>query len=247
MNLSWLAPELLEQVSQALRRGVSSWDELFDGDGVRTGARPPGVAVEDWPRIAAHVARAERVRQVLKEAGAEEAGRRFGASPHAVERGALIEGGTQDLSAVTGLLACEIDAYVAYGQFLSRLVDLGLPRDPEGTVAAFERFVAAAAAAEADLPSWPERVRVARDGLAALYVRAGRPGDADALYLARFLEEPEDTTIAIGAGRAFLEAGDTSRAVAWLERAADRARDIGRGELEARLREKVVTLKTRAN
>jgi hypothetical protein len=249
VRLSWIPPDLVDQVRDALARGLTSWDELFDSDGVRTGARPEAMAVraDEWPRMAAHVARAERVREVVRRSGLEAAAARFAASPHAIERAALLEAGPTDAHAVAGLLACEIDEYVAYGQFLSQLVELGFPADPAGTVAAFERFVVAASAVVTDEPSWPERLRVARDGLASLYVRVRRFDDAEALYRARFAEEPADTAIAVGAARAFLEAGEATRAVSWLERAAGRAREVGREQLAERLHAKVVTLRARAN
>jgi hypothetical protein len=200
-------------------------------------------------RLAEHVARAERVREVVAARGREAASLRFGTSPHAVERAALMDATDEasDVSAIAGILACPIDEWVAYGHFLSRLVELGAAADPAGTVAAFERFVAAASAVRTDQPSWPERLRVARDGLAALYVRVGRADDADALYGARVDEEPQDTTIPIGAARAFLEAGDTSRAVSWLERAVLCADGLGRAGLGARLRATVSALRTRLN
>ena len=88
---------------------------------------------------------------------------------------------------------------------------------------------------------------MARDGLAALYVRVGRNEDGDALYRERHDEEPGDTTVAIGAARAFLEAGDTTRAVLWLDRASGRAEALGRDALAARLRQKTETLRARLN
>jgi hypothetical protein len=143
------------------------------------------------------------------------------------------------------MLACEIDELVAYGQFLSRLVELGAADEPAFTVRVFEEFVAAASAVRASEPSWPERVRFARDGLAALYVRVRRVDDAEALYEQRFAEEPDDTTIAIGAARAFLEASDVARAVSWLGRAATRAEGLDRAALARRLRDKADALRRR--
>ncbi len=240
LRLSWIHPDVVGKVRAALSRGLASWDDLFDdrGGGVHVGSPPAGVDVsgEVWPRLAAHVARAERVREVVARSGLEAATRRFAGSPHAIERAALLaEGPDGDVVAITGVLACAIDEFLAYGHFLSRLVELGAGVDPAGTVAAFERFVAAASQVVPSQPSWTERLRFARDGLAALYVRVGRAEDADALYRERFHEEPGDTTVAIGAARAFLEAGDVARALDWLERAHGRAEAIGREALAARL------------
>lgn len=251
MRISWVHPELARRASDALRRGRTSWEEVFDDDGhVDPGEPPEGVPAEVWPRIAEHVARAERVREMVALAGAQAARRRFARSPHAVERAALVEAGAAgegeaEAELVAGVLACAIDELVAYGHFLSRLIELGAHSDPDGTVSLVERFVSQAGAVRATEPSWPERVRAARDGLASLYVRVGRDDDAEALFAARFGEEPDDTAVAIGAARAFLEAGHVSRSIRWLERAAARARDVGRETLADRLRQKAAALRAR--
>jgi hypothetical protein len=252
VRFSWVHPATAEQVRALLRRGRGSWEEVVGALAeVLRGDPPEGVTAAAWPRLAEHVARAARVLEVLDQAGREEAWRRFGGSPHAVERAALLAAEAEgslgaDVGALAGLLGCAVDEWVAYGPFLSRLIELGTG-EPAAAVAVFERFVAAAAALATDLASWPERVRVARDGLAALYVRVGRAEDAEALYGARFVEEPADTAIAIGAARAFLEAGDRTRAVRWLERGAARAEEVGRGELGTRLRAKASALRARTN
>jgi hypothetical protein len=244
--LTWLSDELYEKVRAALRQGAGSWDELFaGGDAPRVAAAPAGVAGSDWPRLAAHVARVERVREAIARGGREAATRRFGSSPHAAERAALLEDSEPDVALVAGVLDCAIDEHLAYGELLSRLVTLAAA-DPDRAAAAFERFIAAASAVTTAAASWGERLRVARDGLAALYVRAGRLADAEALYAARFAEET-DATVAISAARALLEAGETARAVAWLERAATRAREVGREALERQLVAKAAALRGRLN
>lgn len=252
MRYSWVHPEIAERIRVALREGRESWEEVFFDEAVRAGEPPAGVPEAEWPRIAEHVARAARVREVVQQAGVYAAERRFADSPHAVERAALLaeNGKGSDGAAVEevlGILTCEIDEWIAYGQFLSRLVQLGTATDPTGTVTAFEQFVAAAEALSTDQPSWPERLRVARDGLAALYVKVGRGDDAEALYSERFDEEPDDVTVAIGAARAFLEAGSLAPAVSWLERGSQRAARIGREDLRQRLETKAAALKARLN
>jgi hypothetical protein len=254
MRYSWVHPEVAEAIRASLRAGRSSWEEVFDATGaVRAGEPPRGVTQASWPQLAEHVARAERVNEVVSQAGIDAASRRFGSSVHAIERAALLAAFDQSAAHeaeprdITGLLDCAIDEFIAYGVFLSRLVERGASSDPAGTVAAFERFVAAASVVRSEQPSWVERLRVARDGLAALYVRVGRADDAQQVYQARFLEEPDDVTVAIGAARAFLEAGDTARAVGWLEQGAGRAAAVSRQDLAERLSVKARSLRTRLN
>lgn len=250
MRISWVHPETAAKVRATLLGRHPTWNELFAGDVLVACPPPPDnieIRPEAWPRLALHIARAERVREAIAHTDLESAVRRFGDSPHAIERASLVAAGRGGLAAVAGVLACTVDEFMAYGQFLSQLVELGADTDPSGTVTAFERFVAAASRLEADEPSWPERLRVARDGLAALYVRVRRLDDAESLYMQRFTEEPNDTTVAIGAGRAFLEAGDTARAVQWLVRAQGRATELGRVALAAQLAKKVENLRVRLN
>lgn len=252
MRFSWVHPDVAEQARAALRRGRVSWEEVFRGEQVDAGAAPAGVAADVWPRLAEHIARGERVLEVAARNGVAAAERRFGASPHAVERAALLharDGGSESagLDEVQGILECAVDEWIAYGQFLSRLVELNANVDPAATVTAFERFVAELEKVKASEPSWPERVRVARDGLAALYVRVGKAQQAEELFQIRLAEEPADTTIAISAARAFLEAGDFARAVHWLETAAARADGVGRVELGRRLHDKASAIRGRLN
>jgi hypothetical protein len=257
MRISWVHPDEAERAREVLRQGHSSWEDLFDAhsDTLVVGAPPSGFDEARWPTLAEHVARTERVREVVARAGIDAAHQRFASSPFAIERAALFAAQEDQVTpqtehephvaALEGMLGCPIDELIAYGHFLSRLVELGLGREPSRTVVAFEQFVEAAVRVSPREPSWPERLQVARDGLAALYVRVGRAADGDALYCRRFHEEPRDMTISIGAARAFLEAGDVSRSVVWLERAAARAQMIGRHDLGERLLGKVVSLRSR--
>ena len=246
MRLSWLSAGVLERARAELRREVSSWDDVFDGEFVRHGPPPDGFEAAAWPRLSSHVARIERVRETVARFGLDAARRRFGASRHAAERAALLEAGAPaDLATVAGILEREIDEYLAYGELLSRLVELAAS-EAAGAVRAFEQFVTAAGAVTTGELAWPERVQAARDGLAGLYVRVGRIADAEALFTQRLAEE-SDATVAISAARAFLEVGETARAVTWLERGAARARAVGREELEKNLSAKAASLRARLN
>jgi hypothetical protein len=252
MQISWVQPELEARVRQALIAGRRSWEETLVNEVVVVVEPLADVDAGQWPVLAEHVARAERVRESVAQVGLAAAAHRFGDSPHAVERAALAQalaasaaGGLDELTLVRGVLSCAIDERVAYGHFQARLVELAVTADPSGTVAAIERFVAAATDYPAQDPSWRERTRAAQDGLASLYARVGRHGDAEGLWTRRFDEDPHDTTVAISAARAFLEASAVARAVAWLERGAGRARTAGRGDLAERLASKAGALRRR--
>jgi hypothetical protein len=254
VRISWLHPDLHARVREALLRGRGSWSEAFAaalaGDDVITGAPPEGVDHAAWPRVAEHVARAERVRESIVNEGIERARERFAGSKHAIERAVLMEAPeyhapVDEAADVAGLLACEIDEHLAYGHFLSRLVELRASGDPEGTVRVFEQFVDAARRVPSTDPSWQERLLGAEVGLAQLYVRVGRSADADALFSRGFQLDGADVTVPISAARAFLEGGDVARAVSWLERGSGRARAVGRADLAETLDKKATSLRGR--
>jgi hypothetical protein len=253
LRTSWVHPDVAARAREILLDGRGSFEESFgEGDAfvAPAAAPPPGVDVAIWPRLAEHLARAERVREVVAKSGLDAASERFGESPHAIERAVLVETPEATVTLdegniVRGVLACAVDEWLAYGHFLSRLVELDVTFDPPGTVAAFERFVAAARAVSASDPSWPERLRVADDGLASLYVRVGRADDAEALFRRRFEEDTADVTVAISAARAFLEQGEVARAIAWLLAGRDRATSAGRADLATRLGDKASALRAR--
>jgi hypothetical protein len=254
LRISWIHPDIAARARDTLLElaGRRSWEEAFATDDayVHAGEPPAGVTAAAWPRLAEHLARAERVREVVAQAGLARANERFSASVHAIERAVLAEvpdaAATIDEAAVVrGVLACAVDEWLAYGHFLSRLVELDATFDPPGTVAVFERFVVAARALPASDASWPERLRVAEDGLASLYVRVGRGDDAETLFQRRFDEDVTDVTVAISAARAFLEQGEVARAVAWLLRGRERATAAGRADLATRLGEKASALRSR--
>jgi len=250
--ITFVHPDIAAKVREALLRGCASWEEAFAAAlaGVTAEHPPQGVPEDVWPRLAEHVARLERVREVIARQGLPQAHARFGASPHAVERAVLMEAPDvheliDEADFVLGVLACPIDELLAYGHFLSRLVELRAASDPEGTVTAFERFVAAARQTGASDASWPERLRGAEDGLASLYVRVGRGDDAETLFRRRFDDDSSDVAVAITAARAFLEHGELARSVSWLGVGRDRATQLGRTELAARLDAKASALRGR--
>lgn len=248
MRISWLDPDVIAATRSALSPPDGDWQDLFDPV-FELPPAPEGVPVEAWPRIAEHVARAERVSLVVREHGFEDARAEFAASRHAIELATLVAAAVQadelELELVESLLACEIDALVVYGNFLSLLVELCASRDQPRLVASYERFCAAFAATEADQPMWRDRVAAVRDGLANVYVICGRPDDAHALYQERHREATDDLVVALAASRAFLFSRNVGRAVQWLGIGAERAHQLGRPEMEAKLRAKVDSLRKR--
>src|SRR5215475_3833574 len=116
MRLSWVRPDVVDRVRGALRGQLASWEEVFDGDDVRAGDAPDGLELpaESWPALASHVARAERVKEAIGRGGPLQAVARFGTSPHAIERAALVAEAApqtpdEEWDAVAGILACPID------------------------------------------------------------------------------------------------------------------------------------------
>ena len=66
--------------------------------------------------------------------------------------------------------------------------------------------------------------------------------DADALFVDRHREQATDLVVALGASRAFLAAGAIRHAVRWLGLAAERADELGRAQMSARLRAKQASI-----
>lgn len=247
MRISWLSAEEIAAARQALTAGGATYEEHF---------RPafavppplPELALLDWSGITEHVARAERVSQVVREGGLEAARARFGASRIAIEAATLAAAAHEDeqlgLDEVIGVLSCEIDAYVFYAPFLELMVALG--RDQiDRAVSTYEGFAAAYARALGEIPGGAERVGAVRDGLADFYVSAGRLDDAEAMFERRHAEDQGDVAVALSASRAFLAAGSISHAVRWLGIGATRAATLGRDELARRLRTKQERVRAR--
>lgn len=247
MRISWLSAEEIAAARQALTAGGASWEDHFAPE-FEIPAVPPGTRILDWEGITEHVARAERVSEVVREHGLAEARHRFGQTSIAIEAATLAaaahQGEELDLDQVIGVLRCPIDTYVFYAPFLELLVELGKD-DVDRTVAAYEQFVTDYARALAHIPHGTERIGAVRDGLADFYVSAGRTEQAQALFERRHDEDQGDVAVALSASRAFLAAGSVSHAVRWLGVGAARAMALGREELAQRLRTKQEAVRRR--
>src|SRR5690606_34769349 len=154
----WLEADLIRVVRDSLTASHPDVAAHFMPHFVPPPA-PVGVDRSRWPRIAEHVARAERVSQVVRDRGLDAALARFGDSQHAVELAALIAAALQAERLTYGLLvtllACEIDDLVAYGVFLDLLQRMDRV-ERERALGAYERFCDAFAAMPSDQPMWGE-------------------------------------------------------------------------------------------
>lgn len=241
MRISWLSADEIAAAREALTAGGKSWEDHFPSGQFAGVTAPAGRDASDWAHLTEHVARAERVSQIVRDFGFEEAVSRFAGSGIAIEAATLAaaahEGAVLELERVIGVLRCAIDRLVFYAPFLELMVDLGKDQ-VDRTVAEYEQFVVAYAKAVGGAPRGAERIGAARDGLADFYVSAGRFDDAEALFERRHDEDRGDVAVALTASRAFLAAGSVSHAVRWLGVGAERAMALGRGDLATRLREK---------
>lgn len=247
MRISWLSAAEIADARQALTAGGASWDDHFTPEFV-VPVMPLGSRILDWDRITEHVARAERVSEVVRAHGFPAARARFRTSTHAIEAATLAaaahHGDELDLDQVIDVLRCPIDCYVFYAPFVELMVSLGRD-DVERTVDTYEEFVEAYAAALVQIPHGTDRIGAVRDGLADFYVSAGRTDQAEALFERRHHEDQGDVAVALSASRAFLAAGSVSHAVRWLGVGAARATVLGREELARRLRVKQEAVRKR--
>jgi len=247
VRISWLAADVVTAARTALRTRSPDWADHFT-PGFEAPPRPDDIIVPDWVRVTEHVARAERVTDLLRAQGLEEALRQYAGSPHAIEVATLAAAAHHvdalSLELVELVLACEVDDLLFYAPFLELLVRLG-GDDHARVLAAYERFSAAYAAKDSREASWRERVGAVRDGLASVYVFAGRYDDGHALFATRHDEDRGDVAVALSASRVFLAAGALARAVAWLEVGAERADALGRPEMATKLRDKQAALRKR--
>ena len=79
MRISWLSAEEIAAARQALTANGATWDDHFDPEFAIPAMTPAGTRLLDWDRVTEHVARAERVSEVVREHGLDAARARFGA------------------------------------------------------------------------------------------------------------------------------------------------------------------------
>ncbi|HEY3802340.1 MAG TPA: hypothetical protein VGL61_07020 [Kofleriaceae bacterium] len=247
MRISWLSAEEIAAARRALTAGGATWEDHFAPD-FKTPAEPADLALLDWPSVTEHVARAERVSEIVREHGLTPARARFAGSHVAIEAATLAAAAHEDdaleLGEVIGVLECPIDIYVFYAPFLELLIQKTRD-DLARAVSTYEQFADAYAAVLAQVPHGAARVGAMRDGLADLYVTAGMIDRAEALFEVRHEEDRADVAVALSASRAFLAAGSVSHAVRWLGMGAVRADVLGRGDLANKLREKQASVRKR--
>lgn len=247
MRISWLSADEIAAARRALKAQGASWDDHFVPD-FATPDEPPGLEHFDWAGMTEHVARAERVSEVVRQQGLAAARARFAESEVAIEVATLVAAAHQDdaldLEQVLKVLRCEIDTYVFYAPFLELMISMSRG-DRESAVKTYEQFVDAYADALSYIPHGSARVGAMRDGLADFYVTAGRLEDAENMFERRHEEDPNDVAVALTASRAFLAAGSVSHAVRWLGVGAGRAQSLGREDLAKRLREKQDSVRKR--
>ena len=263
MRISWLSPTQLnaarkqfagtDHAANERTLGTSvDWERWFarvDFSGAApvlqdfvVPARPAEIEATVWPLIAEHVARAERITAVLQTDGLEAARARFAESGVAIEAATLAAAAhfaeELTLDDVLRVLRCPIDPFVFYANILELLVALQpmVKGEPTGaSLLDYEAFIANYEARLSEFAFGKERIAVAVDGLADLYVARGVYDRGEALFWRRHQEDRGDVAVALSASRAFLAAGKLAAAVLWLERAADRARELGRADMAAKL------------
>ncbi len=247
MRISWLSAEEIAAARRALKAKSPDWDDHFAPE-FESPAEPEGLEHFDWARMTEHVARAERVSEVVREQGLEAARARFAGSDVAIEAATLAaaahQGEALELEQVIHVLRCEIDSYVFYAPFLELLMLMGRD-DLDHILETYEEFADSYAQALSAIPHGAARIGAVRDGLADVYVSAGKIEQADALFERRHEEDRNDVAVALSASRAFLAAGSISHAVRWLGVGAGRAQALGRDELATRLRQKAEVVRKR--
>ena len=247
MRISWLTPQDITRAREALSAAGSDWEAHF-APGFVAPPPPDGVNPVAWDRLTEHVARAERVSEVVRAQGLDAALTRFRGSGIAVEAATLAAAARMadeiDYDLVSEVLRCAIDENLFYAPFLEMLIGLGRD-DLDRAVGDFEVFADNYRQLSATVTDWGERVKAVRDGLADAYVTAGRLDQAEALFAERHAEDTQDVAVALSASRAFLAAGKIAHAVHWLGLGAQRAQDLGRHSFAQVLRDKQNTIRKR--
>jgi len=247
MRISWLSADEIAAARTALTEGGATYESHFTPAFVPP-PEPNPPQLLDWPGITEHVARAERISEVVREQGLEAARERFDGSGIAIEAATIAAAAHEDESLdrdrVIGVLRCPIDVYVFYAPFLELLVSLS-NGDLGPAVKAYEEFADAYAHALAAQPGGTQRIGAMRDGLADVLVTAGQLDRAEAMFERRHEEDHRDVAVALSASRAYLAAGSVSRAMRWLGIGAARATELGRTELADKLAQKQEALRKR--
>lgn len=249
MRISWLDSDVIRIARERLMDFHPDWGAHFMPH-FEPPPAPPGVDPQSWPRIAEHVARAERVSQDIRERGLDAAIERFGDSDRAIElailNAAALQSGEVAGELLVALLRCEVDDLIVYGPFLDMLQQLD-QSEREQAVGAYEQFCEACRELASEQPMWRDRVSAVRDGLASFYVSCGRHEEGHEAFAERHREDAGSLLVALTASRVFLAAGAVSRAIAWLGTGAERAEALGRGDMASRLRNKQAALRKRQN
>jgi tetratricopeptide (TPR) repeat protein len=254
MRISWLSATQLAIVRRHLvgvdvvlnESSQHDWERHFAPSFVAPDA-PANVELAQWPHMAEHVARAERITAMLQQHGLAATHARFGDSAVAIEAATLAAAAhfadELVLADVQRVIRCDIDPYLFYAHLLELLVNLtvSLPGGKLGVIHEYQDFVDRyeRALQRQQMGSiGVERIGAALDGLADLYVSRAMYDSAQALYERRHREDSADVAVALSASRAFLAAGVLGHAVQWLELAAVRARHLGRQEMADKLERK---------
>jgi choline dehydrogenase-like flavoprotein len=247
MRISWLTAQDITRAREALHAAGADWEAHF-APAFTAPPAPDGIDRVAWDRLTEHVARAERVSEVVRVQGLETALARFRGSGIAVEAATLVAAARMadavDYELVADVLRARVDEHLFYAPFLEMLIGLGRS-DMDRAVGEFEAFADAYKDVDATVADWSERVAAIRDGLADAYVTAGRLDQAEALFAERHAEDTRDVAVALSASRAFLAAGAISHAVHWLGIGATRAHELGRAAFAQVLRDKQTTIRKR--
>src|SRR5580692_3864487 len=97
MRISWLSAEEIAAARRALTADGASWDDHFHPE-FEAPAEPTDVALLDWPHVTEHVARAERISEVVRVQGLAAARAKFGGSKIAIEAATLAAAAHEDES-----------------------------------------------------------------------------------------------------------------------------------------------------